>query len=130
MSNSDNGVRGGLSVRHVDIPEFINILKYNTSPIEPIDPQEVTADTDVYRTPISEFCLYRIRLKHGLKHVPAAKRAVEILICVEGNAVLRTGAGLDSIYIQRGDSLLIPASAPAYTLEGKGMLFKATVKTG
>ena len=47
MSNSDNVVRGGLSVRHVDIPEFIKILQYNESPVEPINPREVEKSTDV-----------------------------------------------------------------------------------
>ena len=126
MSNSDNVVRGGLSVRHVDIPEFLDILDYNRRPIEPIDPQEVSTATEIYRTRISDFCLYRIRLKRGLKHVSARKRAVEILVCIEGEAVL--GAGDDSIQIRKGESFLVPAAAPTYTLEGKGLLFKATVK--
>ena len=47
MSNSDNVVRGGLSVRHVDIPEFIKTLQYNESPVEPTNPREVEKSTDV-----------------------------------------------------------------------------------
>jgi len=127
MSNSDNVVRGGLSVRHVDIPEFIKILQYNESPVEPINPREVEKSTDVYMTPTYDFCLYRIRLNRGLKYVSSRKRAVEILICIEGAAVLRYGAVKDDIVIHKGDSFLIPADVPAYEIEGEGMLFKATV---
>ena len=127
MSNSDNVLRGGLSVRHIDIPEFVKILQYNESSVDPITPIEVEKGTDVYMTPTSDFCLSRIRLKKGLHYVSSQRRAVEILICIDGAAVLHYGDLPDEIVIHKGDSFLIPATAPAYELEGEGMLFKASV---
>jgi len=127
MSNSDNVVRGGLSIRHVDIPEFIKILRYNKNPIEPVKPRELTGGAEVYEVPASDFRLYRIRLGRGVKYVSPRKRAVEILICTRGRAVLRAGAGKDDFVVRHGDSFLVPANSPAYTIEGEGMLFKATV---
>ena len=127
MSNSDNVLRGGLSVRHIDIPEFVKILQYNESSVDPITPIEVEKGTDVYMTPTSDFCLSRIRLKKGLQYVSSQKRAVEILICIDGAAVLHYGDLPDEIVIHKGDSFLIPATGPAYSIEGEGLLFKATV---
>jgi mannose-6-phosphate isomerase len=127
MSNSDNVVRGGLSVRHVDIPEFIKILRYNKNPIEPLKPRELTGGAEVYEIPASDFRLYRIRLGRGVKYASPRKRAVEILICTRGRAVLRAGAGKDDFVVRHGDSFLVTANSPAYRIEGEGMLFKATV---
>jgi len=127
MSNSDNVVRGGLSVRHVDIPEFIKILRYNESPIEPLNPGELRSGAEVYETPASDFRLYRIRLTRSLKYASPRKRAVEILICTGGKAILRGGAGNDNFAVHPGDSFLVPANSSVYTIEGEGTLFKATV---
>jgi mannose-6-phosphate isomerase len=127
MSNSDNVVRGGLSIRHVDIPEFIKLLQYNEGPVEPVTPRELSRGAEVYEVATSDFRLYRIRLGRGVKYEPPRKRAVEILICTRGKAVLRGGAGNEDLVVHRGDSFLVPANSPSYTIEGEGTLFKATV---
>jgi mannose-6-phosphate isomerase len=127
MSNSDNVVRGGLSVRHVDIPEFIKILRYNESPVEPVTPRQLSRGAEVYEVAASDFRLTRIRLGRGEKYLSPRKRGVEILICIRGKAMLRSGADKDDLVIHRGDSFLVPANSPAYTIEGEGILFKATV---
>lgn len=127
MSNSDNVVRGGLSTRHVDIPEFVRILQYNESPIESVIPRELGRGAEVYEVPTPDFRLFRIRLNRGMKYVSAQDRAVEILICIRGRAMLRNGADREDLVIHRGDSFLVPAKNPAYTIEGEAVLFKATV---
>jgi mannose-6-phosphate isomerase len=127
MSNSDNVVRGGLSVRHVDILEFLKILQFNESPVEPINPKKLSRGAEVYEIPTSDFCLYRIRLNRGVKYESSGKRAVEILICTRGKTVLRGGAGNEDLVVHRGDSFLVPANSPSYSIEGGGILFKATI---
>jgi mannose-6-phosphate isomerase len=127
MSNSDNVVRGGLSLRHVDIPEFLKILQYDRSPIEPINPKKLSRGAEAYEIPTSDFHLYRIRLNRGVKYVSSGKRAVEILICTRGKAVLKGGADKDDLVVHRGDSFLVPANSPSYSIKGGGILFKATI---
>jgi len=127
MANSDNVARGGLSVRHVDRPEFLRILRYNDRPIESLDPVKVGRSLDEYEVPAADFRLFRIRLERGVRYTSEQKRAVEILICTRGMAKLCVDAHGANYGIQRGDSFLVPASSPAYTVEGQGTLFKATV---
>ena len=127
MANSDNVARGGLSARHVDRPEFLRILRYNDRPIEPLNPVEVGRGLDGYEVPVSDFRLFRIRLNRGVRYTSEQNRAVEILICTRGKAKLRVDAHGAAYGIRRGDSFLVPASSPAYTIEGEGTLFKATV---
>jgi len=127
MANSDNVARGGLSARYVDRPEFLRILRYNDRPIEPLDPVEVNRGIDQYEVPASDFRLFRIRLNRGVRYTSEQKRAVEILICTHGMAKLCVDAHGADYGIQRGDSFLVPASSPAYTIKGEGTLFKATV---
>jgi mannose-6-phosphate isomerase len=127
MSNSDNVVRGGLSVRHVNIPEFVRILQYDDCPVEPIDPTEVRTGIDLYEIPASDFRLIRIRLNRGFGYISHRNRAVEILICVAGAAILRHPGAEKDVPIGKGDSLLIPADVPEYQIEGQGMLYMAAV---
>lgn len=127
MANSDNVARGGLSARHVDRLEFLRILRYNDRLVEPLNPVEAKRGLDRYEVPASDFRLFRIRLERGLRYTAEQNRAVEILICTRGRAKLRVDAHGADYGIQGGDSFLVPAESPAYTVEGEGTLFKATV---
>jgi mannose-6-phosphate isomerase len=127
MSNSDNVVRGGLSVRHVDVAEFMRILRVNESPVEPFHPREQASGAEEYEVPAPDFRLCRIRLTGNGKYASPGKRAVELLICTSGRAVLRGGPGTEDLAVHPGDSFLVPADSPPYTIQGEAILFKATV---
>jgi mannose-6-phosphate isomerase len=127
MANSDNVVRAGLSNRHVDIPEFIRILRYNEIHVESMDPREIAEGKEVYQTSSRDFRLYRVRLSADLRYVSSGNRAVEIMICIDGRAVIRYGTDGDYVHANRGDSFLIPAEVSRYVLEGEGTFFIAGV---
>jgi mannose-6-phosphate isomerase len=111
----------------VDRPEFLSILRYNDRPTEPLNPVEVDRGFDEYEVPAADFRLFRVRLVRGVPYTAERNRAVEILICTRGRAKLWVDADEAVRDIRRGDSFLIPAESPAYTVEGEGTLFKATV---
>ena len=57
MANSDNVLRGGLTPKHVDAPELLKVLIFESSPIEVLQPKKIQATETVFPTPAEEFIL-------------------------------------------------------------------------
>ncbi len=123
MASSDNVIRGGLTGKHVDVPELLRILRFRGVPPALVEPRSLAGGEEVYPAPAAEFRLSRVRPDPGYRS--PADRGVDILICVEGQASLRWEGGTGEL--GRGRSLLAPAGAGAYELTGKATIFRATV---
>jgi mannose-6-phosphate isomerase len=127
MANSDNVLRGGLTVKHIDIPELLSILRFTPTVIQRLHAMPCSDGIEaIYPTEVEEFALSVLNLASDRAYQSAAKRSVEILLCVEGAASLQS-ARMQPLSLQQGDALLIPAAASAYTLSGKARVYKATV---
>lgn len=128
MANSDNVVRGGLTPKHVDLPELFKVVAFEGGDVQRVPTERPTATEILYRTPAAEFALACIKLKAGDDFRSRALRNVEILLCVAGDAVVHeTGPAGRAFEMPRGASVLVPAAAPAYRLTGSATLYRATV---
>jgi mannose-6-phosphate isomerase len=128
MANSDNVVRGGLTSKHVDVPELLRVLNFEPMAPEPVSTRWANPCEMRYLTPAAEFSLSVLRLNPGEVFHSADRRGVEVLLCVDGSAQLaEAGAAGRSLGMARGASVLVPASAPAYRLAGPAVLYKAGV---
>ncbi|WP_299664726.1 mannose-6-phosphate isomerase, class I [uncultured Polaribacter sp.] len=125
MANSDNVLRGGLTPKHVDVPE---LLKHVT--FEPTVPNIMKGDLQkdgverIYKSPAPDFELSQISLKKEEKYTGTSKTA-QILIVLEGTVII---AEEDTeISLKRGDAVLILANA-SYKInaQNKSILYKAT----
>jgi mannose-6-phosphate isomerase len=121
MSNSDNVLRGGLTKKHVDIPELLKTLDYHGASVQICKPEASGQGTEIYLTPVPDFQLARIRLDgEGEFPVPDT---LEILLCTAGGLVIQWDGG--SLPVAKGQSLLVEARTEKYHLRGKGTLFRA-----
>jgi mannose-6-phosphate isomerase len=128
MANSDNVLRGGLTAKHVDVPELLRVLDFSHGPLavqrgEPVGPHETA-----YRTPAKEFQLNRLEWADG-EQTPALLRSTcpQILLCTKGSAELCTAGG-PSVALRRGDSVWLAAADPEVTVcpgPGPVQLFRA-----
>ena len=133
MANSDNVLRGGLTPKHVDVPELMRVLEFE--PGEPaISAGEPAADRDpdspsvnsvetVYPVPVREFRLSRINLADGSLEVDVP--GPQILLTVEGELTL-TAADGRVLALRRGRSAWISADERGVRLSGTGVAFRAT----
>jgi mannose-6-phosphate isomerase len=129
MASSDNVLRGGLTKKHVDVPELMRVLDFADGPVAPILPSPAGDGEDVYATPAREFRLSAVRAEAGAPTAERAVRGPEILLCTEGRArvVPREGG---SVEVARGRSAFVPAATGGYRVEalgGRATLYRATV---
>jgi mannose-6-phosphate isomerase len=127
-TNSDNVLRGGLTAKHIDVPELLRVLdfSYGELPVqrgEPVGPCETA-----YRTPAEEFQLTRLEWADG-ESAPVCLRSLwpQILLCTRGSVQLRAPDG-GSITVRRGGSVWLAAADPEITVfpgSGSVQLFRA-----
>ena len=127
MANSDNVLRGGLTPKHVDVPELLQILKFEDQDVMLINPQASIPAESVYSSPAKEFELSVITLKSGMQYRSPLNRSVEILICTHGAATLMDPGSQNKTKLHQGVSALIPAAVESYTISGEGVCYKAAV---
>ncbi|MFY0255655.1 mannose-6-phosphate isomerase, class I [Chitinophaga sp. 30R24] len=125
MANSDNVLRGGLTPKHVDVPELLKHTRFEA--IHPhIIKGEVNADglERVYPSPAPDFEVSKITIKAGEVYRYTAK-AAEILIMISGAATIK---GDDTLNLHKGQCVFTTYNA-AYEIntDSDAMLFKATV---
>lgn len=121
MANSDNVLRGGLTPKHVDVPELLRVLDFTDRAVTPLEPEAVSSVESVYRTSASEFCLSRLAVGAGTRFVADDRRGPEILLCVDGRAKI------DDVALERGESMFVTASESSYEIVGEATLFRATI---
>lgn len=124
MANSDNVLRGGLTAKHVDVPELLRVLHFTGGAPEVLRAGEGTGGR--FDTPAAEFALWVLQPDGLRPWASPAERRVEILLCTEGEGRL-TVAGGHSTQFARGTALLVPAAAGGYHLEGPAVLYRAAL---
>jgi len=119
MANSDNVLRGGLTKKHIDVPELMKVLEFKASEPEILKPGPPdTRGIRAYPSPVREFSLglsdvfpgKNIELKFG--------REPMIVLVMEGNLMLHSGS--EKILLERGESAFIPWNAENITISGRG----------
>jgi len=128
MANSDNVVRGGLTLKHVDVPELLGIVDFRFMHPQKLQPEPGRQPAEwIYETPAAEFQLAVITVSDGISFQSERDRSVDILICMEGSARIQGLKNSDSESIEKGMSVLIPAAVGPYQIAGEATLYKATV---
>jgi len=127
MASSDNVLRGGLTPKHIDVFELLNIVEFKTGAVSKVKPESRNRCQTVYETPAKEFQLSMISVNEGNPFISLPDRSVEILICLEGKAdVEDLGCG-EIMSVARGKSFIVPSEIPRYRIDGNAMLYMASV---
>jgi mannose-6-phosphate isomerase len=127
MANSDNVLRGGLTSKHVDVPELMRILSFKEKAVDILLPENREQHAGVYRTPAREFELSVITLDSGDNYEGQIDRSVEILFCTSGKHRIAETGDMHPLALAKGACVLIPAAVPGYTIQGKGVIYRAAV---
>jgi mannose-6-phosphate isomerase len=121
MASSDNVLRGGLTKKHVDVPELMKVLDFVAGPVAPLRPAQIDDVERVYETPAREFRLSVLDLRSRAGGVTRELFGPEILLVTGGSA------SLGGRKIEKGQAVFVPACLGTYTLEGDAIVYRATV---
>jgi len=127
MANSDNVIRCGLTSKHIDIPELLDVVSFEEKEISILTPRAVPGGEKVYDSPGREFILSTVAVFKDQPFTSSSNRSVEVMICMEGRAVVTdfgTGASLE---VGKGSSVVVPACVGQYCIKGEAALYKASV---
>lgn len=128
MANSDNVLRGGLTPKHVDLPELMKILQFEPLVVQPLVLETIRPGERRYQTAAHEFYLSEITVADdGPEYCSTHDRSVDILLCIEGRGVILWGLERETLPFDKGDAILAPAGAGVYGIAGNAILYKASV---
>lgn len=132
MANSDNVLRGGLTPKHVDVPELLRVLDFTPTPESALRPRTSRDGMElVYHTPVSEFavsvlCVDGDQLGHEVD-APTRQDGPQVLLCTEGSTVVH--AKSHTLTLERGSAAWVSADDGPIRLVAQQptKLFRATV---
>ncbi len=133
MANSDNVLRGGLTPKHVDVPELLRVLDFEPVDVPVLHPSVAVPSGPIeYPTPAAEFALTRFDLVADDSGTATSlpSRGPRIVLCTSGSAQLRSGAG--ALVLPQGSAAWISASEVAPTVSActpRAQVFCASVGT-
>lgn len=112
MANSDNVLRGGLTPKHVDVPELLRVLDFEPRTPSEMEPEVSALGAElIYRTPMPEFQVSRILLDGTGLHRPEAieldARGPQLLVVTEGAVSVRSAGG--AVDVPTGSGVWMPA---------------------
>ncbi|MCF6385437.1 mannose-6-phosphate isomerase, class I [Mycobacterium sp. MBM] len=132
MANSDNVLRGGLTPKHVDVPELLRVLDFTPADDSAILPRPTRGGAElVYDAPAPEFAVSVLQVSddqvgHEID-APAEQEGPQVLLCIEGTVDLHAKAGV--VTLQRGGAAWVSADDGPIRLHASGpaRLFRVTV---
>lgn len=132
MANSDNVLRGGLTPKHVDVPELLRVLDFNpTTEAQLQPPTHQDGLALVYDTPAVEFAASMLTLGDDqLGHevdAPSRHDGPQILLCTEGSTTVCGKSA--SVKLTRGAAAWVAADDGPIRLiaHEPTKIFRATV---
>lgn len=132
MANSDNVLRGGLTPKHVDVPELLRVLDFTPADESALHPEITREGIElVYDTPAPEFAVSVLHISgadvgHQID-APSRHDGPQVLLCTEGSTQVHAKSGV--LTLARGASAWVAADDGPIRLaaDQPTTLFRATV---
>jgi phosphomannomutase len=126
MASSDNVLRGGLTEKHVDVPELLGTIVFEGIQPRVLEPIVVSDQERVYETPAREFELAMLEISTEKEYRNSAGESASILLVLEtdGDVVITSEAS--KLTLTKGQSLYVPFGTP-FSLLGKARICRASI---
>ncbi len=120
MASSDNVLRGGLTPKHVDVPELLEVLDFRPLPAPYLEPERPRPGVRVFRPDVPDFVLTVLDDDALAEGVDLPLSGPAIVLCTQGRVEVDGGPALT-----QGDALYVDGVDPL-RLAGEGVLFVAS----
>ncbi|GII23555.1 mannose-6-phosphate isomerase, class I [Planosporangium mesophilum] len=122
MAASDNVLRGGLTPKHVDVPELLRVLRFEVLADPVVRPREVAPGLVTWPAPVDDFALYRALPDGSAITLPGD--GPRIVFCLRGEVRVDDGAGE---VVLAGGQAAFGRAGRAATVAGSGEVYQATI---
>ncbi|MBD3757451.1 MAG: mannose-6-phosphate isomerase, class I [Microbacterium sp.] len=122
MAASDNVLRGGLTPKHVDVPELMRVVDLATGPAPLVAPQEIAPGVREYAPPVSDFALTAVTVTVD-QPVTVALRGPAIVLATAGEVEVRTADAVVSlvpgaaVYVGREDRVEVSGAGAVFVAQ-------------
>ena len=124
LTSSDNVVRAGLTRKHVDRDELVQLLDTRARPPRVCRPTNGDRDDPVSPYPLQTeaFGIKRVVARDGPSQAPLSDGTGQprVVVCVRGAFDLVDGERSTTVSLGAGEAALIPACVSAWALKGDG----------
>ncbi|GIM95644.1 mannose-6-phosphate isomerase, class I [Paractinoplanes toevensis] len=127
MAASDNVLRGGLTPKRVDVPELLQVLRFEVLDDPILRATEVASGILTWSVPVPDFVLYRIEVDGTRPPLEIPAEGPRLVLATEGDLFLGESIDGTPIELTRGDAAYAPADAGKLKIAGTGQAFIATV---
>ena len=126
MANSDNVLRGGLTPKHIDVPELLKHTRFESVEPKILKGAYISHTERVYKSPVEDFELSLIQIASHKIHRQSLPHSMEILILIEGEVLVESEQA--EFMLSPGGIFIAPADV-SYQIRGNNTasLYKATV---
>ncbi len=124
MSASDNVLRGGLTPKHVDVPELLKVVDFRPQPVPYLEPERPQPGVTVFRPDVPDFVLTVVSPDAAAAGVTLPLTGPAIALCTSGSVTLAGSQG-DGMPLLRGHAAYL-ADESGLSIRGAGMLFVAS----
>lgn len=125
MAGSDNVLRGGLTPKHIDVPELLAVLDAAEVPVPRLLPQQPAPGVCVFAAPVPDFRLTRLEGAQDGRFAVPLHGGPAIVVVVAGAFELR--GARHAVTVTRGSAVFCTPDETAIMLRGEGDVFAATV---
>ncbi len=120
MSASDNVLRGGLTPKHVDVPELLKVLDFRPLPLPYLQPERPQPGVAVFRPPhISDFVLTVVSPDAAAAGITVPLTGPAIALCTSGEVAVGEHE------LERGHAAYVD-DEPSLRVSGSGTVFVAS----
>jgi len=124
MANSDNVLRGGLTPKHVDVPELVKHTIFEETVVNIMGGEKNPQGEVVYNCPVPDFGLSKIALTAG-QDIKGTATSLEIIVVMQGGLQV---AGTNTVHALKGSAIaILPGEEYTITTTGSVLAYKAFV---
>ena len=124
MAASDNVLRGGLTSKHVDVPELLSVVSDKVVPVPILKPRNVAPGIDLFAPDVPDFVLAHVEVSSKTSESDTLSLTRHAIVtCTSGNVTLRGSESF--LELSRGENAFISAEEQAISFSGAGELFIA-----
>ncbi|MFI6759039.1 mannose-6-phosphate isomerase, class I [Micromonospora sp. NPDC050417] len=121
MAASDNVLRGGLTPKHVDVPELLRVLRFEVLDDPLLESVPVAPGVVGWRVPVEDFSLHRVRLDEDSPQARLTLTGPRVVLGASGAVAVRDAAG--EVMVEPGRAAISAADGGELLFSGRGEVF-------